>query len=83
MSAEAFDPSAPETVIELFGPEALIARRTRLHHRMGELSALLCDVTQDYNDCIREIIETNTALREAGVDTDTLARHLQALQHDS
>lgn len=64
-------------VIGLFGAEALIAKRASLQQRLGNVSVRLNEASQEYNSCIAEIIEVNTALRQQGVDTDALARDLQ------
>ena len=68
---------APAPVIELFGVEALIARRTALAQRLGRASVQLNKANLEYNSCIREILEVNASLREQGVDTNALGRELQ------
>ncbi|MDB5165850.1 MAG: hypothetical protein JWM00_740 [Candidatus Saccharibacteria bacterium] len=76
-------PVANGEIIELFGTEALIRRRKALQGELGTLSVALNDISRQYNDCIRAIIETNAALAIAeDVDTQALARELQAdVQH--
>ena len=70
-----WEASAP--VIELFGVEALVARRIALAQRLGRASVQLNEANLEYNSCIREILEVNASLREQGVDTNTLGRELQ------
>jgi hypothetical protein len=78
MSVEAFDPgvSTPE-VIELFGAEALIARRRRLQAALGEASVELVRANQAYNQLIQDIIQTNTAIREQGMNPDEVMQQLE------
>lgn len=76
-------PEANGEVIELFGTEALVRRRKALQAKLGGLSVALNDASKAYNECILEIIETNTELTAAAdkdedVDTQALARELQA-----
>lgn len=77
MSVEAVDPGVSTEVIELFGTEALIARRRRLQAALGEASIELVRANQAYNQLIQDIIQTNAAIREQGLDPYQVAQQLE------
>ena len=77
MSVEAVDPGVSTEVIELFGAEALIARRRRLQAALGEASIELVRANQAYNQLIQDIIQTNAAIREQGLDPYQVAQQLE------
>ena len=77
MSVEAVDPRVSTEVIELFGAEALIARRRRLQAALGEASIELVRANQVYNQLIQDIIQTNAAIREQGLDPYQVAQQLE------
>ena len=77
MSVEAVDPRVSTEVIELFGAEALIARRRRLQAALGEASIELVRANQAYNQLIQDIIQTNAAIREQGLDPYQVAQQLE------
>ena len=77
MSIEAVDPGAPSEVIELFGAEALVARRRRLQAALGEASIELTRANQVYNQLIQDMIQTNAAIREQGLDPNEVAQRLE------
>lgn len=56
-------------VTGLFDDEALKQRRVDLHHDLGRISANLCEVQQEYHDCITDILKVNEELRQRGIDT--------------
>lgn len=77
MSIEAVDPGVSSEVIELFGAEALIARRRRLQAALGEASIELTRANQVYNQLIQDMIQTNAAIREQGLDPYEVAQQLE------
>lgn len=77
MSVETVDPGVPSEVIELFGAEALIARRKRLQAELGEASMVLVRATQTYNQLILELIQNNKTLREQGVNPEEVLQQLE------
>lgn len=76
MSVEAVDPGASSEVIELFGAEALIARRRRLQAALGEASIEVVRANQAYNQIIQDMIQTNAAIREQGINPDEVIQQL-------
>jgi hypothetical protein len=79
MSIETIDPPGPSDKERLDSQiEALIDYRRELQAKLNILSVNLCNITQKHNECINEIIVTNAWLAARGVDTQALAREIQA-----